>query len=69
MDREFKEDPITREDRFMREMFVALIEEIHLLRQELREVKENESKGNNPARRKRATVQSPVSGHTGEPAE
>lgn len=42
--KDFQEEPITREDRFMREMFVALIEEVQNLRQEIKELKKNEPK-------------------------
>lgn len=42
--REFNEEAITRDDRFMREMFVALIEELQLLRQEIKELKGNGTK-------------------------
>lgn len=51
--KEFIEEAITREDRFQKELFLAVIEELQLLRQEIKELKENESKGNHTARRKR----------------
>lgn len=43
--KEFTEEAITREDRFMREMFIALIKEVQLLRKDIKELKKNEPKG------------------------